>query len=231
VRRRALLTALLPGLLPRLLPGLLPALLPILAGCGFRPLYMRDSGPGGFSASDELASIYLTVMVNREGQLMRQALQRRFEGSGSGIAKKYDLVANVGVSQEGIGILRDNSTTRYRMNGQVTWYLRKLDVAHTLVTTGSARAQDGLNVIDQQYFALDIDQENTTRRVVEALADQVTQQLAIYFRRQAAGNAPAAPSGVVPTSEPPPRMDVPGAIPQIDLPGPGMPETLRPDSL
>jgi LPS-assembly lipoprotein len=189
---------------------------------------MRQSGPGGVAANDELASIYVTVTSERNGQLMRQALQRRLDGPGLGIAKKYDLIANPGISQEGIGIQRDNTTSRYRINGQVTWYLRKLDVAHTLVTTGSARAQDGLNVIDQQYFAQDMETEAVSRRVVEALADQVVQQLAIYFQRQAAGTAPAAPNGVVPTSEPPVMQDVPGAIPQIDMQGPGLPDTLRP---
>ncbi len=204
------------------------ALAPCLEGCGFHPLYMRQSGPGGVVANDELAAIYVTVLPERTGQLMRQALQRRFDGPGFGIAKKYDIVVSTGITQEGIGIQRDNSTSRYRVNGQATYYLRKLDVAHTQLTTGAVRVQDGFNVIDQQYFALDMEQEAVFRRVVEALADQITQQLAIYFTRQAAGTAPPAPNGQVPTSEPPAMEDVPGAIPRISLPGPDMPDTLRP---
>jgi LPS-assembly lipoprotein len=182
---------------------------------------MRQGGPGGFAANDALAAIYVPVMPERTGQLLRQALQRRFEGSGSGIAKQYDIVASPSLSVEGIGIQRDNSTSRYRVNGTVTWSLRKLDVAHTLLTTGTARVQDGFNVINQQYFAQDLEQEGVFQRVMEALADQVTQQLAIYFGRQAAG---AVKPGEVPVQGTPVVPgDVPGSLPRIDLQGPVVP--------
>jgi hypothetical protein len=78
--------------------------------------------------------------------------------------------------------------------------------------------QDGYNVIDQQYFALDMEQEATYRRVMEALADQITQQLAIYFDRQAAG---AIKAGEVPVQGTPVQPgELPGAMPQFDLQGP-----------
>jgi LPS-assembly lipoprotein len=45
---------------------------------------------------------------------------------------------------------------------------------------------DGLNVIDTQYFAMDLENEVVTRRLANALADQITIQLAAYFRKRAA---------------------------------------------
>jgi hypothetical protein len=44
---------------------------------------------------------------------------------------------------------------------------------------------DGLNIFDAQYFAGDLENEAVTRRLADALADQITIQLAAYFRRRA----------------------------------------------
>ena len=51
-----------------------------LGGCGFRPLYGKFGATGG-AVAPELASIYVTVMSERQGQLLRQALQQRLAGS------------------------------------------------------------------------------------------------------------------------------------------------------
>ena len=45
---------------------------------------------------------------------------------------------------------------------------------------------DGYNVIDNQFFAADLENEVVQRRVAEALADQITLQLASYFAKRAA---------------------------------------------
>ena len=152
-----------------------------VAGCGFRPLYLpRESGGG--ATSEALAAIYVPPILERAGQLLRQGLQRRFEGSGTGIAKRYDLVVVFTLAPEGIAIQRDSSTTRIRLTGTAAWTLRQLNLAHTAVTSGSTRVLDGYNILNQQYFAADLEGEAATRRVAESLADQVTIQLATFFK-------------------------------------------------
>jgi LPS-assembly lipoprotein len=175
---------------------------------------MPQDGGGGSIAGNELAAISVPVMPERTGQLMRQALQRRLEGSSTGVAKKYELTASPAISVDSIGIQRDSSSSRTRVNGSVTWYLRRLDVAHTLLATGSGRILDGYNIINQQFFAADLETETVFKRVVEALADQVTMQVAIYLQRtaasEAAGKAPAAGPVVVtaPSAPIPPQVPV-----------------------
>lgn len=194
----------------------------LLAGCGFHPLYLPDGGRTPGIATRELAAVYVPVMVNRDGQLMRQALQQRVEGPGYGIAKQYELLAQPSISSEGIAIQRDSSTTRVRLNGSVTWSLRKLDVAHTLVASGSARIVDGFNIFDQEFFAADIENETATKRIVASLSDQVVQQLAVFFRRRAANPDVAAPT---PSASPAPGPIIPEDAP---VPG-GAPGTVAPD--
>ena len=156
-----------------------------LAGCGFRPLYLPEGGRGS-PASTALAAIYVPPIPERSGQLLRQALQRRFEGAGTGMAKRYELVASFLLTPETIAIQRDNSSTRIRLTGIVTWTLRELNLAHTVVTTGTSRVLDGVNISNQQYFAVDLESDSAARRVAETLADQVSTQLAIYLKQQAA---------------------------------------------
>ena len=48
---------------------------------------------------------------------------------------------------------------------------------------GSARAIDGLNILDQQFFAADLENEAVQRRLAEQIADQIVLQLAAYFRQ------------------------------------------------
>lgn len=154
-----------------------------LAGCGFHPLY----GPlaKGGTIMPELASIYVAVMAERSGQLLRQALQQRLEGAGSGVAKQYELIGSLGVSAEGIGIQADTSTTRVRMNGTAGWSLRQLDPKQTVLTAGTARATDGYNVNNQQYFAADLEQSAAVRRLADTIADQITLDVAAFFRKRA----------------------------------------------
>jgi LPS-assembly lipoprotein len=85
-----------------------------------------------------------------------------------------------------LGLQSDTTTTRVRFLGHASWTLATRDAARATVTTGSARAVDGLNTFDQQYFAGDIETETIERRLAEALAEQITTQLAAYFDKHPA---------------------------------------------
>ena len=158
----------------------------LLAGCGFRPLYAP--GPGGTAsvAASELSAIYVGLMPDRAGQLFRQALQQRLEGAGTGVAKRYELGAFLSLAPEVIGIQRDNSSTRVRLIGTAAWAVRDLSADQALVANGTARSVDGYNVLNQEFFALELENDAATRRVTSALADQVTVQLSSFFASRAA---------------------------------------------
>ncbi len=145
---------------------------------------MADSGRAGPAA--ELAAVYVPVIPERSGQLLRQALQQRLEGSGGGGVKRYELIASNGISAEGIGIQTDTSATRVRLIGRSVWTLRLLDPAHTVLTTGASRVLDGYNVLNQQYFAADIEASSAYKRVAETLADQIVTRVAVFLKRRAA---------------------------------------------
>lgn len=161
----------------------LAASLPV-AGCGWQPLYAPTAG-GTSVAAKEFAAVDVALIPERSGQLLRQALQARLNTGSLAVPKRYTLRANLAISIDSIGILPDTTSTRQRISGVGTWTLLTMDAAPVALMAGSARSTDGLNVIDSQFFAVDLETETVTRRIAEAVADQITTQLAIYFKRRA----------------------------------------------
>ena len=152
-----------------------------LTGCGFHPLY--GSRTNGTAPRQELAAISVELIPDRPGQLLRQALQQRMD-HGEDTPKRFSLSVSFGVAGESIGIQRDTSSTRLREVATATWTLKALDPGSTVVTNGTARAIDGVNILDQQYFAADLEGETATKRITETVADEITQQIASYFARR-----------------------------------------------
>ena len=171
-----------------------------LAGCGFRPVYMRTRSGDLGVAQRELASIAVDVIADRPGQLLRQDLQQRLAGSDQGAPELYSLNVSYSIAGEGIGVQADNSVTRTRLIAHAGYTLRRSDTARTLVTTGAAQSVDDFNIIDQQLFAADLENEAANGRLANAIADQITLQLATFFKRHALPVAtviecPASPIG------------------------------------
>ena len=162
-----------------------------LTGCGFQPIYLPTATGKAGVAQRELASVSVPVIPERPGQVLRQALQADL-GSDSGTPSAYDLQVQFSISGEGIAILSDNIATRVRLTGNAWWTLVAHDPPGKKLTSGSARSLDGLNVYSEQYFAGDMETEAVQQRIAEALAQQITNQLAIWFRQRAAHEAQTA---------------------------------------
>jgi len=164
----------------------------VLTGCGFQPVYMPTASGKPGPAQRELAAINVSLIPDRPGMLLRQALQERFEGSGDVTPRHYDLAVTFWISGQGLGIQEDSTITRIRLIGRANWTLTAQDASHTHLTTGSARAVDALNNFDTQFFAADLENEAIQQRLAKALADQITLQLAAYFRKRAAAAVAAS---------------------------------------
>jgi len=168
-----------------LLVVLTAALTLVLAGCGFQPVYMPTASGKAGVAQRELASIYVDLIPERPGQVLRQELQQRF-GDDAGTPSQYDLKVAFSIAGEGIAIETNNLATRIRMTGAASWTLTARDAAHSTLTSGSARALDGLNLLQEQYFAADLETEVVQQRIAQKLAEQIATQLALWFRHRAA---------------------------------------------
>ncbi len=156
-----------------------------LAGCGFQPVYMPTASNKPGVAQRDLSNVFVEIIPERPGQLLRQALQERF-GDDSGTPASYNLRVSFGIAGEGIAVDPANIATRVRFIGTASWTLLGHDDKRSALTAGSARAVDGLNVFDSQYFASDLETETEQKRIAENIATQIATQLAVWFRRRAA---------------------------------------------
>ena len=156
-----------------------------LPGCGFSPVYSRAAGGAAGPAEANLAAITVGPMPERLGQELRQALQGRFDLAGTGVARRYDLSVSLALSGEPIAIQQDSSITRIRLLATASWTLSAQDPLRSTLSSGTARTLDGYNIINQQFFAADQQNEAVQLRMMEALSDQITLQIAGYFKRRA----------------------------------------------
>jgi LPS-assembly lipoprotein len=162
--------------------ALLAGLGALLAGCGLHPLYQAAKDGGAGEAERGLGAISVAIIPERSGQLLREALQTRFDRAGGGIAKRYDLVVNLGIANEGLNIQQlTSASTRLRMVAVANWSLLSLDARRQTLASGTARVMDGYNLFNQQFFASDLEYASVQRRMLQAVADQMTLQLASWF--------------------------------------------------
>jgi LPS-assembly lipoprotein len=155
-----------------------------LAGCGFQPVYMPTASGKPGVAQRELAAITVNIIGDRPGQLLRQALQEHLEQGATGVEQLYTLTVSYGIGGEGIAIQQDNSTTRTRLVARASWFLNAADATRQELTRGTARAVDAYNILDEQYFAADQENDFAAVRLADQVADQITLQLAAYFRHR-----------------------------------------------
>jgi LPS-assembly lipoprotein len=147
-------------------------------GCGFHAVYAA-----GNPSMAALSSVYVDLLSNRNGQLLRQALQARLEATDDTTPKRYTLKVTSFEHVTNVNVQQDNSVTRQRAYTDATWTLYALDKPSEQLATGKVRSVDGYNVIDGQFFYQNLETEAAEHRLADALAEQVVLGLANYFNR------------------------------------------------
>jgi LPS-assembly lipoprotein len=92
---------------------------------------------------------------------------------------RYDLRVGLSYGVEVQGFARDGTPSRVRYTASANWYLFDVGAPPRLLANGVERAFDAYNVPENQFFAADTAREATERRLVEQLAEDVVQRLAI----------------------------------------------------
>jgi len=150
-----------------------------LPGCGFRPLYATGGAGPSADVARELAAVRVARVPDRNGQILRRALEERFATTGT--QARYDLRAGVAFAAEIEGYRRDGTPSRVRYVGTSAWSLYTLSTPPVLLSNGTERSFDAYGLPENQFFAADNSRDAMERRLVEQLAEDVARRLAIYF--------------------------------------------------
>ncbi len=154
-----------------------------LGGCGFRPLY--DDRPRGEAPSTAraLAATRVATIPDRQGQILRNAIIQRL-GNGPGIAPRHELRVALTIRRELLGVRRDETASRQRVNATAEFTLRPLPSGDP-VFAGRAYAVDAFNIVPNEFFAAQLSGEAAEARVAERLAEDIVAQLAAFYARGA----------------------------------------------
>lgn len=158
-----------------------------LAGCGFHPLYGEQDNQAT-PALTQMAQIDIALIPNRSGQLLREALETDLQRAGDPAFYRYHLNVQYGTSVQAIGIQPDSSNSRVRYFATVAWSLVPEGNRSVILTTGHAETTDAVNVMENQYFALSLQSNQLQHVLARELSQQITQELAIYFRKHPASS-------------------------------------------
>jgi len=150
-----------------------------LGGCGFAPLYGGDAG-GDVSA--RLEQVKIGRIPERTGQLLQQSLEAQMQRDGAPVSQLYLLNVSYSINVQGVGIQQDTSSTRDRYIATATWTLAPIGRPGTVLVTGTATTEDADNVIDNQYFATELESGTVDRQLADEIAGQISAQVAVWFR-------------------------------------------------
>ena len=162
--------------------ALLLLLLPALAACGFSPLYAEreeTEEPG-------LAAIKVLPIKDRIGQMLEMALRNSFNPRDRAVDTQYTLAVTLSVSRYDLGIQRDATATRGRVDVYATIQLKDAKT-DKVIYTSRAQSTSSFNVLDDAYAA-QVAEDDARTRTVRDLTDEIRARMALFLRsRRAAG--------------------------------------------
>jgi len=150
-----------------------------LPGCGFTPLYGES---GNTSVAQQLDLINVANIPERTGQLLRMSLETQLHTAGAPTEELYSLSVSYSISNSAIGVQEDTSATRNRFSADASWVLTPIGNPAAPLTHGQATTEDAENIIDQQYFAVTLENDTINQQLADQLAAQITTQIAAYFK-------------------------------------------------
>jgi LPS-assembly lipoprotein len=160
-----------------------------LAGCGFHPVYAPTNSSLASPAAVGLSRITVALVGGRAGQELREDLQQKFDIGGEGLSKLYLLNTSFSIANDGIAFEHTiGFSTRNRLTASANWTLVSLDANRKTITSGHSRQIDGFNPLNNMPFYGDLQIEQAQSRLAQAVAQDISMQLASYLAAHPPGN-------------------------------------------
>jgi LPS-assembly lipoprotein len=173
---------------PRILPhGLTVSVanllfLLLLGGCGFHPLYAESE-----QAVDEptLATIKVSPIKDRIGQMLEFSLRESFNPRGIVVEPRYVLSVALVVTRADLGIQRDATSTRGRIDVRAVIQLATAKDGKP-VYTSITQSTSAFNIL-QDGYAAEVAEDDARARTVRDLSEEIRTRVALFLRRQQTG--------------------------------------------
>jgi LPS-assembly lipoprotein len=155
-------------------------LLPLITGsCGFKPLYGKNSYPA--EVVDNLASIEVDPIKDRQGQLIHNALLTDLNPRGEPAKARYHLQTLVTYNESQQALRTDDTATRNMVTYGISYYLVE---NNTRISTGAFTQIFSYDYLSQHYANIAA-ADDVHRRAAQSIADEIRNRLAAYFAKSA----------------------------------------------
>jgi LPS-assembly lipoprotein len=162
-----------------------------LGGCGFRPMYGTASNEP--MVGDDLASISIDPIADRQGQLLHNALLTRLTPKGETQRPRYRLHVLLTMWESQQVIRSDATASRAADVYTASYNLVERDAkgSETVIAYGVVQRTLSYDFLTQHYADISA-AEDIRSRAAEVIADEIRNEVAAYFirRRQARGGLP-----------------------------------------
>ncbi|NQZ14127.1 MAG: hypothetical protein HRT94_04785 [Alphaproteobacteria bacterium] len=154
-----------------------------LSACGFSPVYGTYSDSASKTeTSNVLSQVRIAPLPDREGQYLRNALIDRFYKKGYPSSPSYQL--NIGTLNEkktAFDITVESEATRYQLKISTSLNLVDLKTGESVLKR-SLNAVSSYNVLESE-FATRVSEQNAREAILNDLARQIEQHIALYLNR------------------------------------------------
>jgi len=169
----------------------------LLAACGWHPLYGKlDDNTG---AGLDLASVHVQPIPNRVGQNLYNELRDRINPGGEPADPQYDLVIGLTEQLQQYLVQADQTATRVDLTLYANFALYQRGNTQPLMI-GQSRSTTTYDQLTNQYASV-VSEDDAHRRGAEALADEISNRVAVYLAQP-------------PDQRPPPPPPVPSSTPK-----------------
>lgn len=148
----------------------------LLAACGFQPLYGKRVDT---DVSARLATVAIDIIVDRRGQLLRNALLDRITPRGAPARPRYRLAVSLSESKLNQAVRKDDTATRARLTLTASFSVLDGETGEQ-VFAGSARSDNSYNISTSDFGTISAEAD-ARRRGTRDLADDITGRVAIFL--------------------------------------------------
>lgn len=146
----------------------------LLSACGFRPLY-GGSSDSSFVRDNPLTGVSISLIPDREGQILRNFLIDRFQPNGS---DRYVLDTDLEIVEQDLGLAFDATTTRSRVIVTARFILRYQGGEHSFL----GRSAGSYSTVLSDYGTL-VARQDATERSLREIADEAKVRLVAFLKK------------------------------------------------
>ena len=156
-----------------------------ISGCGFRPLYgpVSSQSDEHITSQEFLASIHIALITDRKGQMFRNELISLITPLGQPKNALYTLRADLTETSQALGILKDATFSVSQMTYRVNFELIE-STTRQVVFKSSATVVTDYNVITDNEYATIVSAQNSQKRSLTLLAQEVFRELITFFQQK-----------------------------------------------